>query len=255
MRRIIPLVVAGLAGFSIAGCALPGWYRAVGHFPTIAQSDYANYDFFGVSSQVFQFTVPQVQSAAVEALADLGFKEIGPGKPEHDDDEGVSAIEALTQDNRRARVTFTPQNAMTNMRIMIGPKHVGDQILAHDVFRRVAINFGTLQRSYMPIEPTLVRRHNPPTVLPERIGTTVGEALEGEALRPEGRGPDVEFSSPVTGTGSGVVPQPFDPYRPTPPYGGAYPYIPTRDFPNPPNMPHAPWPYEPFTPLDDSAPQ
>ncbi|APW64134.1 hypothetical protein [Paludisphaera borealis] len=256
MRRIIALVMVGISGFSIAGCALPGWYRAVGHFPGIAQSDYAFYDFCGTSSQVFQFSVPQVQSAAVEALADLGFKEIGPGKPGHGDDEGAVVIEATAQDGRPAKITFTPQNAMTNMRITIGPVHAGDEMLSHDVFRRVAINFGTLQRSYMPIEPTLTRRFNPPTVMPERVGSTVGEALEGEALRPEGRGPDVEFSSPVTGTGSGVIPPIFDPYRPTTPYGGgAYPFTPTRDFPNPPNMPYAPWPYEPAGSSDESVPQ
>lgn len=255
MRRIIALVIVGVSGLSVAGCAYPGWYRAAGHFPSIAVSDYANYDFCGTSSQVFQFKPPQVQSAAVEALADLGFKEIGPGKPGHGDDEGAVVMEALVQDGRPAKITFTPQNDMTNMRITIGPAHVGDEMLAHDVFRRVAINFGTLQRTYMPVEPTLSRRFNPPADIPRQVGSTVGEELEGEALRPEGRGPDVEFSSPVTGAGSGVIPPIFDPYRPTSPYGGAYPFIPTRDYPNPPNMPYAPWPYEPAGAADGSVPQ
>jgi hypothetical protein len=158
--------------------------------------------------------MPQVQSAAIEALRDLGFKDIGPAKPCADE---ALAMKMRTPDGRPATVTFTPQNTMTNMRIVIGPAHVGDQVLARDVLRRVALNFGTLPRDYMPLELTLARRIIPPTALPPSMHEH-SETLQGEALRPgEGRtAPSPEFTAPVTGTGSGVIPPPFDPYRSSP---------------------------------------
>jgi hypothetical protein len=240
MRRIVPLFVVILSGLWACGCGALGWYRAIGHYPGIAPSDYAFYDFCGTASQVFQFSLPQVQSAAVEALRDLGFKDIGPAKP--CPDEAVVRT-ARTPDGRPATITFSPQNAMTNMRIMIGPAHIGDQMLARDVFRRVALNFGTLPRDYMPLEPTLARRINPPTALPPPVGAEPPLTLQGEGLRPgESRtAPSPEFTAPVTGTGSGVVPPPFDPYRP---------FVPTRDYPNPYYMPYAPYPYTPVLPGD-----
>ena len=73
---------------------------------------------------------------------------------------------AHTPDGRPATITFTPQNSMTNMRIMIGPVHIGDEMLSRDVFRRVGLNFGTLPRDYMPLEPVLARRINHPSGLP-----------------------------------------------------------------------------------------
>ena len=139
-----------------------------------------------------------------------------------------------TPDGRPATVTFTPQNTMTNMRIVIGPAHVGDQLLSRDVFRRVRINFGTLPRDYMPLEPTLARRINPPTALPPWMHEP-SETLKGEALRPgESRtAPSPEFTAPVTGTDSGVIPPPDDPYRSGFPYNLYAPpyYTPSLPYP------------------------
>ena len=215
MRENIPLVVIVLSGLLAGGCGSLGWYRAIGDFPGVAPSDYAYYEFCGTSSQVFQFSMPQVESAAIEVLRHLGFKDIGPAKPCRDE---ALAMKMRTPDGRPATVTLTPQNWMTNMRIVIGPVHVGDQILTRDVFRRVAPNFGTIPRDYMPLEPILARRINPPSVLPPSMHGESPETLQGEVLRPgagEGRAaPSPEFTAPVTGTGSGlVIPPPFDPNR------------------------------------------
>jgi len=216
MRRIVMLVVVVSSALPSCGCGSLGWYRAIGNIPGVAPSDWAFYEFCGTSSQVFQFSIPQVQSAAIEALRDLGFKKIGPAKPCPDE---ALAMKMHTPDGRPATVTFTPQNTMTNMRIVIGPAHIGDETLSRDVFRRVALNFGTLPRDYMPLEPTLARRINPPTALPPSMHEP-SETLKGEALRPgESRtAPSPEFTSPVTGTGSGVIPPPYDPYRSSFPY-------------------------------------
>ena len=121
----------------------------------------------------------------MEALRDMGFRDIGPGRPCRD--ESV-ALTMHTPDGRPATVTFSPQNAMTNMRINIGPVHIGDEMLSRDVFRRVALNFGTLPRDYLPLEPTLSRRINHPAIMPPPAGAEPPMTLEGEGFRPgEGR--------------------------------------------------------------------
>ena len=212
MRRIVLLVMVVSFALPSCGCGFPGWYRAVGHFPGIAPSDYAFYNFCGTSSQVFQFPMHQVQGAAIEALRDLGFCDISPAKPCLNSTADIE-IKAHTQDGRTATITFTPQNRMTNMRMTVGPLHHGDELLSRDVFRRVALNFGTLPRDYMPPEPALAARYNPQiTVRPENGGRKI-ETLEGEGFRPgeEHLAPSPEFTTPVTGTGSGIIPQPFDP--------------------------------------------
>jgi hypothetical protein len=170
-----------------------GWYRAIGDLPGIAPSDYAFYEFCGTSSQVFQFSLPQVQTAAIEALRDLGFKDIGPVKPCRDE---ALAMKLHTPDGRPATITFTPQNTMTNMRIVIGPAHVGDQLLSRDVFRRVALNFGTLPRDYMPLEPTLARRINPPPLCRPRCMTSLPKRSKEKHCGRERAGPHLLPNSP-----------------------------------------------------------
>ncbi len=228
MRQCKHIPLFALIGSSLlaSGCGALGWYRAVGDLPGIAPSDYAFYRFCGTSSQVFQFSLPQVQTAAVQALLDLGFYDLGPAKPCAD---GALAMFARTQDGRPTRITFTPQNTMTNMRITIGPAHVGDELLSRDVLRRVALNFGTLPRDYMPLEPILARRINPPRMARPLVQPEQPITLQGEALQPgETRAPQPEFTAPVTGTGSGAIPPPFDPYR----YGYPIPfYSPTLPYP------------------------
>ena len=244
MRRNVPLLVIILSGLLVGGCGSLGWYRSIGDFPGVAPSDYAFYEFCGTSSQVFQFSMPQVQSAAIEALRDLGFKDFGPVKPCPDE---ALAMKLHTPDGRPETITFTPQNRMTNMRIVIGPAHVGDQLLSRDVFRRVALNFGTLPRDHMPLEPILARRIHPPTALPPSMYIESPETLKGDVLRP-GEGPAApapEFTAPVTGTGSGVIPPPADPYR------GGFPY---NLYAPPYYTPSLPYPYGPATPADMTNP-
>ena len=43
-------------------------------------------------------------------------------------------------------------------------------------------NFGTMPRDYMPLEPTLARRINAPSVLPPSMRGESPETLKGEAL-------------------------------------------------------------------------
>jgi hypothetical protein len=235
MRRIVMLVVVVSSTLPACGCGSLEWLRSVGHFPGIAPSDYAFYSYCGTASQVFQFPVRQVQGSAIEALRDLGFREIGPAK-RCPDSTGDLQVQALTPDGRPATITFTPQNRMTNMRVTIGPVHIGDEMLSRDVFRRVALNFGTTPRDYMPIEPTLASRHNPAFPVDLHQGPA-SEALEGEGFRPgqENVVPAPEFTSPVTGTGSGVVPQPFNPERPS-----GSPYYPMLPYPFSPYLPSGP---------------
>src|SRR5271165_1198742 len=111
MRRIVPLIAVAIALAPACGCEGLGWYRAVGHVPGIAATDYAFYDFCGTSSQLYQLSAPQVESALLESLGDLGFKVLEP--PQHAPDGG-GLIHAHTPDGRPADITVTPQNRLTN---------------------------------------------------------------------------------------------------------------------------------------------
>jgi len=239
MGRVVPLILAVISVSPACGCGGLGWYRAAGHLPGIAATDYAFYDFCGTSSQLFQFTPPQVESALVEALGDLGFKILEP--PIHHPD-GEALIHAHTPDGRPADLTITPQNALSNLRVKIGPIHIGDEDLSHELLARVAANFGTVLRAYTPIDATLPRRINLSRGVPPRMEPTVPPALlKGDGLRPnESR--DKAVGEEAEAPGSETVP----PTNLPSPFQG---FVPTRDNPNPPNMPYAPFPY---TPYDDT---
>jgi hypothetical protein len=239
MRRIALSALAVVSGLLTCGCDGPGWYRAVGHYPGVAPSDYAFYDFLGTSSQLYPFSGSQVETSAREALGDLGFKIAGP--PEPCPDGGV-ILEARTPDGRSARVTVSPQNNLTNMRIKIGPVCVGDEMLSRDVFRRVALNLGTLPRDHTPLEPVLSRRINAPVGITPHLQPEAPETLEGEGLRPG------DTRGTVPGEGYPENPQPLNPPSIPNPYNPAVPFVPTRDNPNPPNLPYAPFPYSPYEP-------
>ncbi|MGZ6033230.1 MAG: DUF3568 family protein [Isosphaeraceae bacterium] len=238
MGRVVPLIVAAISLSPACGCGGLGWYRAVGHFPGVAPTDYAFYVFDGTSSQLFQFPPPQVESALFEALGDLGFKVTEP--PVHHPD-GEARIHGKTPDGRPVDILLTPQNAMTNVRVKIGPAHLGDEILSRDLLRRVALNFGTVMRVYTPMETTLPRKINPSRDLPPQILPAPPATLTGEGLRPgESRDKTSEEEAAPPGSESRpatTLPSPF-----SLPQG----FVPTRDDPNPPNMPYAPFPYTPF---------
>jgi hypothetical protein len=238
MRRIVLPAMAVVSGLLACGCGLPGWYRAIGNYPGVAPSDYAFYEFFGTSSQLYQFSVAQVETSALEAIGDLGFTVVG--RPEPCPDGGVE-IKARTPDGRPARITITPQNNLTNMRIKIGPACVGDYMFSRDVFRRVALNLGTLPRNHTPLEPVLSRRINAPAGITPQVRPEATETLEGEGLRPgEARGTLPPEENPAN-------PQPLIPRMAPSPYSPfVVPFVPTMDDPNPPTLPYAPFPYLPF---------
>jgi hypothetical protein len=179
-----------------------------------------------------------VESALFEALGDLGFKAIEP--PKHDPD-GEARIHAQTPDGRPMDALITPQNAMTNVRVKIGPAHVGDESLSRDLLRRVALNFGTVMRVETPMETTLPRRTNSSRGLPPQVQRMPPPPLEGDGLRPgesRGRSSDEETIPP----GSESVPATNLPS----PFRLPQEFVPTRDNPNPPNFPFAPFPYTPY---------
>jgi hypothetical protein len=180
MRRSSLLIAAVACIASTSGCGGLGWYRAAGELPGVAPTDYAFYDFWGVSSQLYPASPSQIESSAVEALGDLGFRlEAPPARSQG----GESKIRARTPDGRPAKITISPQNLLTNVRVEIGPIHLGDQELSHDLLRRISLNFGTTRRAYTPIDTTLPKRINPSRFVPEGKPTAVVQ-LEGEGLRP-----------------------------------------------------------------------
>jgi len=234
MGRVVPLILAVTSVLPACGCGGLGWYQAAGHLPSIAVTDYAYYDFCGTSSQLFPFAPPEVESAVIEALRDFGFKILKP--PIHHPD-GEALIHAHAPDGRPTNVTVTPQNRMTNVRVTIGPGHIGDEDLSHELLRRVAESFGTVLRVYNPIETTLPRRINLSRGVPHPPAPAAPTPLTGEGLRPnENRDKAAEEAATP---GAETVP----PTNVPGPFQG---FVPTRDFPNPPNMPYAPFPYTPF---------
>jgi hypothetical protein len=181
MKRIFPLVavVGGLA--SASGCGAAGLLRSAAHIPGVAPTDYAFYNYFGSSTQLYQFSVQQVEGSAIEALGDLGFREAEPTTHLPD---GPVIFHALTPDGRPAKITITPQNSLTSVRTEIGPVHLGDEELSRDLFRRIAANFGTVIRAYTPIDPTLPKRLNGPSAFDLQTKRTPPLELIGEGLRP-----------------------------------------------------------------------
>ena len=149
MRRIIPLIVAMISSSAFCGCGELGLFRSVGHLPGVAPTDYAFYDFCGTSSQLYQFSLPQVESSMMVALGDMGFKVAGP--PDHQPD-GETCIKGHTPDGRSFKTTIKPQGNLTNVRIKVGPDSLGDYELSRDLHRRVALNLGTAMRAYTPVE-------------------------------------------------------------------------------------------------------
>ena len=80
----------------------------------------------------------------------------------------MTTILAKTPDGRPTKITISPQNALTNVKVEIGPVHLGDEELSRDLLRRISLNFGTLMRAYTPIDTTLPKRFNASRFVPVR---------------------------------------------------------------------------------------
>jgi len=234
MRRIFLLIAAVICLDTAPGCGGLGWYRAAGDIPGVAPTDYAFYNFFGTSFQLYPFSPPQVESSALEALGDLGFTVIEP--PTHLP-SGEIIIRTRTPDGRPAKLKIAPQNSLTSVKVQIGPGPCGDEQLSRDLLRRIAANFGTAMRVYTPIDMTLPKRWNAPSGFVPQAEHTPPLELKGEGLRPNesrdqaaaaaasaasvaaqeaeaaaGASPGGRASTP----GSIVVPNPYLPYVPFP---------------------------------------
>jgi hypothetical protein len=212
MRRIDRIALA-CASAILGGC------QAAGQYPGIAPSFYAYTVFNGQVSEVFQFPPHFVETSCMQALADLGFTAI-----EKSNDGPVVVITATTPDGcRPARMRIEPQNAMTMFRIRIGRGVLGDEPLSKSVIDRIALNYGAVPRTLIPIEPTLGRRG--PINIPAAPPT-----------------PWFEPIAPLGVPGPGTVIVPAAPLGPitTPPVPVGPSLPPT---PNPPaNVPNAPVP-------------
>jgi hypothetical protein len=239
MGRIVPLVVMVIPLAASCGCSGLGWYRAIGDLPGVAPSDYAFYFFCSTASQLYPATPSQVESSMLEALGDLGFKVLEP--PIHQKD-GESLIRASAPDGRPTRITIIPQNAMTNVKVAVGHWGVGDYDLSRDLLRRVALNFGTVMRAYTPVDTTVPRKIYTWRGLPASPRPQPPEDIRGEGLRPRPGEADTNLEEPAI---PGQVAPPTIPQTLSVP-GAMQGFVPTRDFPNPPYMPYAPFPYYPL---------
>ncbi|MDG3007714.1 DUF3568 family protein [Paludisphaera mucosa] len=157
MSRLVPSIIT-LVALSTLGC------RSIGRFPGIDPTDYAYSYFNGKVTQVYQFTVPQVESSALEALVDMGFRKIDGSR-----EDGDVVIYAKTLDHRPACVTIRRRNAMSVLSVRIGLE--GDEMVSEAFIQRVALNLGTIPRTILPLEPTLRRRSDPP--MPPHVESSV----------------------------------------------------------------------------------
>ena len=233
MARVGRLIVMAGTLAASCGCAGGGWYRAIGNLPGVAWTDYAFTFYCDTATQLYPAAPAQIESSMLQALADMGFKDIQPPVRE----DGDCVIRGKAPDGRHMRIKIGPQGSMTIVAVAISPP-VGDYQLSRDLLRRVALNFGTLMRAYMPVDTTLPLRVNPPPTVPPQPGPKPPEALKGEGLRPDLKQKEAPVLDEQTVPGSVVPPIMGMPGM----FGG---FTPTMAFPNPPNMPYAPWPYNP----------
>ncbi len=231
MARIARGMLAVFGLLTICGCAGPGWYRAAGSIPGVAWSDYAFTFFCDTVTQLYPAEPGQIESSMLEAMADLGFYDLAdPVRMGR-----ASTIVARTPDGRKVRISIAPRNAMTLVSVTIS-HGLGDYQLSRDLLRRVALNFGTAMRAYTPVETTLPRKIIAPNPIPPRVPPEPPIPLKGEGLRPDIKQQAAPEEITVPGS---VVP----PIMNVPNVNG---FVPTRAFPNPPDMPYAPWPYSPY---------
>ncbi len=242
MGRISSLLAAVVCIAITSGCGTLGWFRAAGHIPGVAPTDYAFYNFCDVASQLYPAAPSQIVSSALQALGDLGFR---VEQPPAGSESGTTTILTKTPDGRPTKITIAPQNSLTNVKVAIGPLHLGDEELSRDLLRRISLNFGTVMRAYTPIDTTLPKRLNASRFTPAPEGGNAPMQLEGEGLRPnekrdkaaaeESAPPDQE-SAPAAG-----LPAVLQGLMPGPGGGGQanpnFRYVP---FPIPDTVPDAP---------------
>jgi hypothetical protein len=212
-RRLGPTLVA-VAALSLAGCP------SVGRFPTIDPTDYAYHYFEGFYSQVYQFNAAQVESSALQALGDLGFTKINRKRLE----DGEVEIKCWTKDHRPACLWVKPRNeAMTILTIYVGV--VGDELVSQTVMERVSLNFGTIPRNLIPMEPTIERRFNPTPPLQPTLPKVVNIPSAGLMGVPLTAQPEIAPAPVSTPPAPAAEPGPFGPGEapiplPTPPAPG-----------------------------------
>ncbi len=205
VRRLGPtLAVIAALTLAPAGC------RSVGRFPTIDPADYAYSYFNGIYTQVFQFNPAQVESSTLQALADLGFTKIERKRLA----DGKVEIKCWTLDHRPACVWVKPRNeAMTLLSIYVGI--VGDEMVSQTFMERVALNFGTVPRIIIPMEPTIERRFNPmPPLQP-----TLPKVVSIPATLPPDAVPLAEPSGGDFGPAPAIIPVPPAPAADPGPFG------------------------------------
>jgi hypothetical protein len=203
MRRISLQIATIVCALSACGCGGLGWYRAAGELPGVAPSDYAFYNFCGLSSQLYPAAPAQIESSAMQALGDLGFRIM---EPPADLPTGESTILAKTPDGRPAKITITPQNSLTNVKVEIGPIHIGDEELSRVLFRRISLNFGTAIRAYTPMDTVLPTKIDMSRVERESQGNAPYN-LDGEGLRPNENRDKAAFPEQVPPEQEGVPAQ------------------------------------------------
>src|SRR5262249_53684432 len=149
-----------------------------------------------------------------------------------------------TPDGRPTKLTISPQNSLTNVKVAIGPLHIGDEELSRDLLRRISLNFGTVMRAFTPVDTILPTRMNDSRFLPSRETGNAPIQLEGEGLRPnENRDKAAEESAQADqeSQAQGNLPPVLRGLMPGPGPGGEanpnYQYVP---FPIAPSIPDTP---------------
>jgi Protein of unknown function (DUF3568) len=124
----------------------------------------------GTASQAFPFTATQVQTAVLEAMADLSISSVqqiseGPG----------ATLRGRTADGRRATVTVATQTAPPLVTARIG--WLGDEMLSRALMDRVSIRLGASPPSAIPSEP-------PPVPAPRRASIFGGQEITAPGVLP-----------------------------------------------------------------------
>ena len=84
----------------------------------------------------------------------------------------------------RPRSRSRRKTLLTNVRVEIGPIHLGDQELSRDLLRRISLNFGTMMTGLHPDRHHAAQAIECVAVRPSKgVATTIIQ-LDGEGLRP-----------------------------------------------------------------------